>query len=456
MTVVCSEFVRLGAAIAQGKQMPDMRFASYPGTIMVQTPEELRKNVKEVLLPQIVKALTEPIPEAGPPAGELVTREVVFKGTFEEVNEYFLKKHWGDGLPVVPPTIEKVEEFLKYTDRSADEVIGALEISGCEVTPWNIAVNGIMAGCRPEYMPVLIAIGEVLADPGTALSNAGSTSGIEPIIILNGNISRQLGFNSGTALLRPGNQANSSIGRFLRLIIRNVAGFLPGVTDQAAFGRNFYSVLVEDEAHSPWEPLNVTKGFSPGTSTVTIFSVQPMFAHLTPMGDTAEELLNVISAWMRRDMTSMMPYISFTKFNPARKKQLNLSVLLTPPVADVIAKGGYSKKDVQEYLYEHTKIPAKEFDYYLPLICQPYSLRPEEVSACERVKNGFLPAYFCESTDPERLVPQVYSPDNFMIIVTGNPGRNRFCLIRSHGISCMSKEIKLPAGWDRLLKETNK
>ncbi|MFC1932214.1 hypothetical protein ACFLXU_01095 [Chloroflexota bacterium] len=457
MTVTGVEFLKLGVYTAEGKGIPNLRFATYPGAFMIHTPEELRKNVKEVLLPQIVKALTEPIAEAQIAAAEPGSRDIVCTGTFEEVNEYFLQKRWSDGLPIVPPTMEKVEEFLKYTDRSPDEVIGALDLSGREATPWSIAVNGVMAGCRPEYMPVLIAIGEVLADPGFGLKSAGSTSGVEPIIILNGNISKQLGFNSGTALLRPGNQANSSVGRFLRLCMRNIAGFLPGVTDMAAFGRNFFSVLVEDEVHSPWEPLNVTKGFSPGTSTVMLSSVSPMHSHLPPMGDTAEELLNAIAMEIGRAMTTEMAYIGFMKFNPESEKGQMLLVLLTPPVADVIAKGGYSKKDVQEYFYEHTKIPASEFDRFLPLICQPYSLRPEKVNACERVKNGFLPAYFCESTDPERLVPQVYSPDNITIIVAGNPGRNRFSFIQQHGLTLtIPHEVKLPANWDALMKELGK
>ena len=121
-------------------------------------------------------------------AGEPGDRDIVFTGTFEEVNEYFLRNQWSDGLPVVPPTMEKIEEFLKFTDRSPDEVLGIMHPSLAAATVWNVAVNGVMAGCRPEYMPVLLAIAEVMADPEYGFKHGGSTPGWEALIIVNGPI----------------------------------------------------------------------------------------------------------------------------------------------------------------------------------------------------------------------------------------------------------------------------
>ena len=170
-------------------------------------------------------------------------RDTVFRGSFEEINRHFQDNSWSDGLPVVPPTVAKIEEFLRYTDRSPDELLGAMHPSQAEATIWKVAVNGVMAGCRPEYMPILIAIVEVMADPQYAVKHGGSTPGWEAMIILNGPIGDQLGFNHGIGVQRPGNQANTSIGRFYRLFCRNVLRFLPGTTDMATFGQMFRALV---------------------------------------------------------------------------------------------------------------------------------------------------------------------------------------------------------------------
>ena len=212
----------------------------------------------------------------------------MFTGTFEEVNEHFLRNQWSDGLPVVPPTMEKIEAFLQFTDRSPDEVLGIMHPSLAAATVWNVAVNGVMAGCRPEYMPVLLAIAEVMADPEYGLKHGGSTPGWEAMIIVNGPIREQLGFDDGQGAQRPGNQANTSIGRFYRLFARNVPRFLPGSTDMATFGQMFRAVVAENEqacAEMGWQPLHVTRGFKPDDSVVTITSVRTTSDPFTTAGE---------------------------------------------------------------------------------------------------------------------------------------------------------------------------
>lgn len=420
--------------------------AVYPGAFDLDTPEKLRRNTEEVLLPQVVKALTEPVSVGKAETTEPSAREIIFRGTFEQVNEYFYKKQWSDGLPIVPPTVEKVRKFLKHTDRSPDDIVGVLLPARREASVWSIAVNGVMAGCRPEYMPVLIAVAEAIADPNFGLEHAGSTAGWEPMIIINGPIIQDLNFNSGIGVLRVGNQANTSVGRFLRLFMRNVAGYHVGIADKAAFGRSFFVALAEAESASPWEPLNVSRGFKKGSSTVTVNSVIHMGYHFSAMGKTSEDMLQFVSDQVKGVLASGTGALILT-FGPKMAPQL----VLTPVVAKKIAERGYSRKDVQQYLYDHAKITASELDRLLLMGMTPKS-------TCEFVKEGKLPAHFCESSDPQRLVPLVHSPDEFLIVVGGDLMRNRSFATQQCGWQGLAttKEIKLPANWDKLMAESRK
>ena len=172
--------------------MPNLPFTVHPGHVNVATAEQVQKNAAGIMLDQVIKGLTVQPPE-GKPAAEPGLRDIVFKGSFEEVNEFFYKREWSEGLPIVPPTVEKVEQFLKFTERSADEVIGNLLPDNREATIWNIAINGVMAGCRPEYMPVLVAIVEAMTDPTFGQEHIGHTPGTETLIIINGQIIKDLG-----------------------------------------------------------------------------------------------------------------------------------------------------------------------------------------------------------------------------------------------------------------------
>jgi len=127
--------------------------------------------------------------------------EIVCRGSFDEVNDFFYRKGWTDGLTIIPPTREAVDEMLSWTELSPDEEIGILPLANRRATPWNIAVNAVMAGCRPEYMPVLIAAVAAMADPAYQLKDLGSTGCIKPFIVINGPIIDQLDVNYGTALL---------------------------------------------------------------------------------------------------------------------------------------------------------------------------------------------------------------------------------------------------------------
>ena len=236
---------------------------------MTQSKEELREQVIHYLLPRIIEGLSKPMKVAAPLAEAKLPqpRDTVFSGSLDQINDYFHQHNWSDGMPVVPPTLERVEKFLRYTGRDAHEVIGVCPPANREATVWNVAVNGVMAGCRAEYMPILLAVVEVICTPEYKVEDAGSTPGWESLIVLSGPIIQELGFNSGQGVMRVGRQPNTSIGRFLRMFIRNVAGFTHGPegADKGSIGQSFLVVLAEDEdtvAELGWQPYSVDRGFT--------------------------------------------------------------------------------------------------------------------------------------------------------------------------------------------------
>ena len=269
---MCEGFLGQAAATSVGLGMPNLPVAMIPGHAGSQGPEELRENVRSVTARMVMDNLLNQ-PEEKQIAAEPTSREIVFSGSFEDVNDYFYEREWSDGLPIVPPTIEKVKEFLSFTDRDPDESLGILLPENRAATIWAIAVNGVMAGCKPEYMPILVALVEAMADPIYGVEHSGNTPGADTLITLNGPIIKQLGFNYTQGVLRDGFKPNTSVGRFWRLALRNMCGFLLHKNDKGTFGNTFRVVLAENEdalAGIGWPPHSVDMGFAAGDNTVTI------------------------------------------------------------------------------------------------------------------------------------------------------------------------------------------
>ncbi|MFH1382660.1 MAG: hypothetical protein ABIH70_07180 [Chloroflexota bacterium] len=411
----------------------------YPGHVDFHPTEIMKKNVVKAIVPEVIKSLTTQPKEAAVSA-EPEPGSVVFKGTMEEVNRYFYEQEWSEGIPIIPPTVEKVEEFLKYTTRPADQVLAVLLPDKREATARNIAVNGVMAGCRPEYMPVLVAMVEALADPRFGHEHMGHTPGTEVLITLNGTIIKDLGFNYEQGALRVGFQANTSIGRFWRLYLRNVAGFLPHKTDKATFGGTWRVILAENEdavAKMGWEPMSVDQGFKTGDNVVTISSCTSTDSLYSVGGDTAEKILDTIAARVT-DIQLHLFSLSMLGQSSVRPQ-----ILLSPCLAEGIAGRGYSKAKAKQYLYEHALFAAKRFE----LMFRRRTLH-------DAVKEGKLPKQYGRSADPERLLPIVWSPDDFMITVSGDPDRDNCVLCAQNGFIGypVSKKIDLPKNWTKLLK----
>jgi hypothetical protein len=429
---------------AIGKQAGvDLRVATYPGVISTHERPTIAQNIAQHLVDQIVHQLTD---TGSTESAELATapgdRDIVFSGTFEAVNELFLRNQWSDGLPVVPPTLAKVEAFLSFTDRSPDEELGVLHPSLTAATVWNVAVNGVMAGCRPEYMPVLLAIAEAMADPQYGLKHGGSTPGWEAMVILNGPIREQLGFDDGQGAQRPGNQANTSIGRFYRLFARNVPRFLTGSTDMATFGQMFRAVVAENEtacAEMGWKPLHVARGFAAKDSVVTICSVRAASDPFTTAGESPQRHLDYIVDWAKR---MIEPYQS------SRGYEETHVLVLTPVIAALLAKSGYSKQDVSDYIKANALVPAR---YYEWSMMQADHHAPGTTLA-GLVAKGELPAAWHVSDDPDRLVPLLLPQSEWLVVVAGDPLRNRSCIYRQNFKQgyATSKKIGLPANWEAL------
>ncbi len=426
--------------------MRGLPMAAYPGNVSLHSREELRKNVVTGVADQIVKGLTvQPAEEES--IVEPEPGEIVFEGSFEEVNRFFYESRWTDGIPVVPPTPKKIAQFLRFTVRQPDEVLGVLLPDRREATIQNIAINGVMAGCRPEYMPVLIAIVEAMLDPRFGQEHLGHTPGTEVLITLNGPIIKELGFNYEQGALRVGKQANTSVGRFWRLFLTNVAGFLLHQTDKGTFGGSWRVVLAENEdalSKIGWAPMSVDMGFKEGDNVVTISSCTSTDSAFSmgvaaPGSASAEMILGKLA---ERTVDAHMVLFELALHGPGVRPQ----ILISPCIAEFVATRGFSKERVKRYLYEHATFPAKRFERIFPAGL-----------LCDWVKQGKLPELYCRSSDPERMVPIVSSPDDFMITVSGDPDRDNCFICGQNGFIGypVSRKIELPPRWGEMLKDEN-
>jgi hypothetical protein len=450
VSLVCEGFVGQANTTAVGLGLSGMQLAMVPGHVDVQSAEELRRNVVNVTVDEVIKGLTGEIDGRSAAEPHPAPADIVFSGSFEEVNRFFYENEWSDGLPVVPPTIEKVREFLRFTDHTPDQSIGALLPDNRSATVWSVAVNGVMAGCRPEYMPVLIALAEAMADPTYGVEHSGNTPGAETLIILNGPIIKQLGFNYEQGVLRDGFQPNTSVGRFWRLYLRNIAGFLPHKTDKGTFGNTWRVVLAENEdelAVIGWHPCCSDFGFNAGDNTVTISRYTGGDVIASVHGENAERVMPYLADAVAKQVGWEL---AFT-VGMATSSQRPL-LILSPIIAKTIAASGWSRRDVKQYLFEHARIPASKFELY---IGKWTHLLPENRTLLDYVNMGRASRVFAESSDPARMVPIVGRAEDFMLAVSGDPLRTNAYTFVHNGILGypVCKAIRLPAKWQELLQE---
>lgn len=437
-TLVCEGFLGLATAASVGLGFPDLPVARVVGHPGVQSRETLRKNTLEVTLDHVIQNLLQ-APAATEAGGEPAARDIVVKGGFDEINAYFHGNALSDGLPIVPPTLARVEQFLRYADCDPDESLGTLLPDSRTATIWSVAVNGVMAGCRPEYMPVLVALIEAMADPAYGVEHSGNTPGGETLIVLNGPVIQELGFNYTQGAMRDGFQANTSIGRFWRLYLRNVAGFLPHGNDKATFGNTWRVVVAENEEvvrRIGWTPNSVDMGFSAGDNTVTIARYTGGNHISSVSGATPEEMMPYLCDAMVRQYSWQLMFTVGQGMGTLRPL-----MLVSPIIAETIAGWGWSKQDLKRHLFEHARIPAREFERIL----RDWTQKPVW-NLAEEAKAGRIPQVYHESDDPERLVPLVWEPEHYMIVVTGDLTRNSVYIFAHNGVLgfpvCKRFEVK--------------
>ncbi len=319
----------------------------------------------------------------------LVSPQIEISDDFEAVQRLYLERGWSDGLPVAPPTPQRVEAMLAATNLDSDHVVAEIPPIWGAATVEKLAINAVMAGCLPEYLPVLIAAVEAIADPVFNLyAIQATTHPCAPLLIINGPIREALGMNYSSGSFGPGWRANATIGRAMRLVLLNVGGGYPGVGDMSTQGApsKFSYCVAENEEENPWEPLHVERGFRPDQSAVTVMAGEPPHNINDHSGSTAEDILTIISG-----------AISITGANNAYTGGETL-LALGPEHAATIAGDGFDKREIREWLHRNARIPLERYTH-------------------ETMMERFQKI-------PDGPVPMVVDPDLLMIIVLGGPGKH--------------------------------
>src|SRR5688572_4389338 len=318
----------------------------------------------------------------------------VFAGDWAEIDSHYQERGWTDGLPIVPPTAALVSEFLKYTDRDPREIVGVLPPRQGEATIEKIAANAVMAGCKPEYMPVIVTALDALADPLFNLDSVQATTHpVAPLIVVNGPIGREIGINSGYNAFGQGFRANMTIGRAVRLVLMNIGGGLPGTGDRSTQGTpaKIAYCVAENEAESPWEPLHVEAGLARDVSTVTVFGCEGPHNIQDHYSNTGLGVLRTVAGAMGQAGSNNLlgrgwPLLS-----------------LGPEHAATIARDGYTKTTVKQFLFEHARFPLGR----LGAEYRRYQVERQRVVDAD-----------------DTMVPIVRAPEDISIIVAGGAGKH--------------------------------
>jgi hypothetical protein len=264
----------------------------------------------------------------------------------EDLIEAYYARGWTDGLPVLPPTEKAVAEMLAAGGLHADQVLGTLPARRTVVVARKVAINAVMAGCRPEYMPVVVAATQALCHPDFAYHGpASSTGGSAMVLIINGPVAKRLGVNSGNNAFGQGTRANATIGRAVRLVMMNVMNTRPGMLDRATLGTpgKYAFCFAENEDDHPWEPLHVERGFRRDRSALTLYASNSLYQVYNQLAATPEPLLLCVA-----DALANLGVPNIRGFNQSL-------VVFAGEHSQVLRKAGWSKRDVKAFLVEHAR-----------------------------------------------------------------------------------------------------
>ncbi|HKB24038.1 MAG TPA: hypothetical protein VKG64_03205 [Methylomirabilota bacterium] len=298
--------------------------------------------------------------------------------------EFCFQQGWTDGLPVVPPTADRVAAMLEAARLDPKQQVGFVAHRAVSITAEKVAINAVMAGCKPEYMPVVVAAVEGIADPRWSYHGPGtSTGGAAVLMIVNGPIARELDVHAGDNLFGPGWRANATIGRAVRLVMRNVCGSVPGTLDRGTLGHpgKLSYVIAENEADSPWTPLHVERGFRAEQSTVTVIAADAPHQFYNQLSNTAEGVLTTLADDMRISGTVM--------------GQATYVLVLAGEHMRTIAGDGWDKKRIRQFVWDNTQNSHAH------------------LRRTQRMAGPIQPG------DETKLRPLVASPDDIFVVAAG-------------------------------------
>ncbi len=430
---VKNEYIELAKSAAALRGVPELRLVELNIGDLSSEPSMddfikviIPKTVSEIL-DKIIDALTRPLTERekSPPTKVEKLPRIVCKGSLDEVNDFYYKKGWMYGMPVIPPTEEKVKEMLAGTDLPADYLVAKIPPMQGKATVEKIAVNAVMAGCQPTHMPILIAAVQAMVDPRMWIeAYECSVASWEPLLIINGPIRDQLKIHYGSSFMSPYNRANTAIGHAIGLMIMNIAGIRATIEDQGIYGHegHFGVCIAENEAASPWEPLSEYNGMKKGDNAVTLFF--PNTRHFpNSVGTSSSDPGSLL-----RGICENVPLMGFDS---------GCAIILCPMTAKMLKNNGYSRKDVVDYIVEYARKPATELN-----------LRWMHW-------NGHVPPEVPLPADPTRSVRKFFSGAHMPVIVTGHAYSGGTVLYGGggdHG-GPITKKIELPKNWDKLVKK---
>jgi hypothetical protein len=393
-------FVKDAHSAASSKGMPGLKVLGESVACESTVAADIEAGVTAAM-DGVVAALTKPLT-----AEERLQRQeaekfprIAFKGGLEEVNRFFYRKGWTDGLPIFPPTEKAVAEMMTGTDLPADHVVAKIIPRLGKATVEKIAVNAVMAGALPTHMPVLIAAVQALMDQKSRFDVFEvSTGSWSPFFAVNGPIRNDIHLNCSSGSLSPGDIANAAIGRAVGLIVKNIGGARKGVEDMGVIGNpgKYSLILGENEEESPWEPYHVERGFKKEDSTLTVF-LPNQFSQTIPRETSAQGIAET-QAGMGPGLMSCL--------------------IVNPAHAEILASEGWTKKKVKEYLLKNAGSP-------FPAVQGQGAPKP----------------------------PPAVDPEGLMILVAGGPGTFMalYKSVGGFGNAFITKKIELPRNWDKLV-----
>ena len=339
----------------------------------------------------------------------------------EAVNTLFRDRGWTDGLPIVPPTLARVEAALAFSDRFATDSLGEVEPLRGVASIEKIAANAVMAGCRPEYLPVVLAAVDAMLDPTFNMRGVQTTDeNVAPLVIVSGPIVSGLGINTAWGALGPGWQANATIGRALRFVMQNIGGGWPGAVSLAGLGQAArYTLCLGERADAPWPPLHTELGYAAHDNVVTVQRAETIINVTGTLDDLATAMQTSASA--------------FSMLHGGR-----VAAVVAPFIAAKVARDGWSRADVRRYLHEEGRVPIDAWRRsWLRATAQPDA----------------WPAFIRKAEASGRL-PVVAEPDDITVVVAGADlaiPQHAYLPSWGHPPCRITRRIALPADWDARL-----